>query len=494
MRRRHEAPLVLLLGLLFSLGLLEAGLRLAGQLRYPSPDVQDQANNAPDGSFKVLCVGDSFTAASGTIAWPSQLAELLNTEAASRPVTVINAGLGGTNTHLILKALPVWLDQAQPDLVILLAGTTNQTNYIGFHDYISSRSWTSRLDDWLFNLRIWRLLRYSKSKLTASNGAQALPQQGAEAHYQRLGVRFEQDYLPVPSPSLHDPHFAEGYALLQAGNVSKAKASFQAGMDSLPDEASNYMGMGIAAQDEASPREAIPWFEACLTRAPKDMECTFLLAMALASQPSGADRAEALFLSGIEKDTDMARHQVELARLFLRKGQMERAFTLLESCIESAPRDLSCYETLVRLDGLPAPLQKRVGEILERAAVNSEVAADWLARWREGSGSETTLSDWAREELDQMLVLLESRKIPVILHGYPSAFPMNRILRDLAQERALPYVDHASAIDARVRQGTPRPSLFVPDGHCTREGYGIMAADLAQEIRQGRYLHGRVSP
>lgn len=81
-----------------------------------------------DGSTKrILTLGESTTADLGAIppssSWPRQLERLLKK---NHDVQVINKGDVATNTTAIIKALPGYIDQYQPHIVIAMMGINDQ--------------------------------------------------------------------------------------------------------------------------------------------------------------------------------------------------------------------------------------------------------------------------------------------------------------------------------------------------------------------------------
>jgi hypothetical protein len=51
----------------------------------------------------------------------------------------------------------------------------------------------------------------------------------------------------------------------------------------------------------------------------------------------------------------------------------------------------------------------------------------------------------------------------------------------IAEKHNLPLVRHEKTFEELLKS-CPRERFFIPDGHCTKEGYGVMAENIAQEI------------
>jgi lysophospholipase L1-like esterase len=117
--------LAFLLGLLVCLLLLELGLNLLGLAFLSSQEALNKASLQRNGSYRILCLGDSTTAVGGSDSWPGQLGILLNQDAADskeKGYSVINKGVVLADSSLLLSNLEKELARYDPDLVILMTG------------------------------------------------------------------------------------------------------------------------------------------------------------------------------------------------------------------------------------------------------------------------------------------------------------------------------------------------------------------------------------
>ena len=78
-----------------------------------------------------------------------------------------------------------------------------------------------------------------------------------------------------------------------------------------------------------------------------------------------------------------------------------------------------------------------------------------------------------------MIKLCIANKINLILLEYPEGSCEEMYF--LAQQYNVPLVGYNNAFLKLLRQGL-RDKYFVPDGHCTKEGYGVMAEAIAEEV------------
>lgn len=94
--------------------------------------VEKEPNEINQNSFKIMCIGDSFTEGVGVEkeeAWPNILGGLLNKKNPEE-FEVINAGFSGADPLFMWKAYEESLYQYEPDLFIFLLNTTDINDII----------------------------------------------------------------------------------------------------------------------------------------------------------------------------------------------------------------------------------------------------------------------------------------------------------------------------------------------------------------------------
>ena len=91
------------------------------------------------GEYRILCVGESTTALWHERAYPRQLEEILNSSAANITFSVINKGICSIGTDDIIAALPDYIKQYDPDMVIAMMGINDDWDLARFDDGLWSR-------------------------------------------------------------------------------------------------------------------------------------------------------------------------------------------------------------------------------------------------------------------------------------------------------------------------------------------------------------------
>ncbi|MFH1469100.1 MAG: GDSL-type esterase/lipase family protein [Pseudomonadota bacterium] len=477
-RHRREHLGALGLGLLVFLALLEVGLRLAGAHVYPRPHPTREG-----AGFVILCVGDSFTA--GTVAgdYPRYLGEILTQR--GHPVRVEKAGLGGANSTMVREALPGFLDSSRPDLVVLLAGGSNQTSYYGYSRFMEP-TWRARADDLLFSIRVWRLGRYA---WTALRGREASPTPSPD----------DPEVVEQSAPPFKGDFDRRLAGCLQRDVRSRARgATFEvqyrcveAYLQDNPEDSLGYWALGQLAEQGRSWEEAESAYRTCLARDPEQPAC--LLQLGLVLDRRDETRAEALEL--LQASARLRPHSalvhLALGICYVHARRFDKGVAELMACIEDDPSSKACFDNL----GSIAQTEDQRRAVMARLAgmaPESGLARDYLQAFEAMVSADldpmADLAAWAHADLTQMVAACRAHGAPVVLQDYPNDNRMNAVLREVAMEHDLPFVHQHEAFEALLQAGTLRGDLFEPDGHPNPTGYRRMAEVLADALEQGGVL------
>lgn len=137
-RDARAKVLSLVLGLVFAVLAAEMLLRLTGFVQV----TLQRRHNAFTGDgdqITVLCLGESSTALGGRYAYPYQLEELLEEHGEGRQFEVINGGMPGIDSLVIIHNLKANLERYQPDIVTVQMGINDgEKEFIDLSLYESS--------------------------------------------------------------------------------------------------------------------------------------------------------------------------------------------------------------------------------------------------------------------------------------------------------------------------------------------------------------------
>lgn len=116
-----KASLVIL-GLLVTVVLIEVFLRIGG---FTYSAIQEYSNRIflkKNETYRILCLGESTTARQ----WPKPLEEILNKQNTEISFSVIDKGVIGTNSGIIVSQLRGYIKKYQPDMVISMMGINDE--------------------------------------------------------------------------------------------------------------------------------------------------------------------------------------------------------------------------------------------------------------------------------------------------------------------------------------------------------------------------------
>ena len=85
---------------------------------------------------------------------------------------------------------------------------------------------------------------------------------------------------------------------------------------------------------------------------------------------------------------------------------------------------------------------------------------------------------WIRADLAKAIALCRQSGALVLMHDYPGDEVRRDVLRAIASENGVPFVDHHPTF----RVLTDPEKYFAPDMHCNDLGYGLMARDLLPKV------------
>lgn len=109
-------------GLVLALVALEVTLRAAGTIATWQMERRNAAGHDTGTVVNVLCLGESTTALGGDDSYPARLQLLLDARAGRGRFHVVNAGVPGITTAVVLERLPALLERWRPAIVVTMLG------------------------------------------------------------------------------------------------------------------------------------------------------------------------------------------------------------------------------------------------------------------------------------------------------------------------------------------------------------------------------------
>ncbi len=116
-------------GLFLSLALLEIGLRIGGFVYLAFQEHENRFSLRQKGTYKILCLGESLTAMGGEYSYSRQLENILNQLNIGVKFTVVNQGIPGAKSEVIVSQLEYNLNKYKPDMVVTMMGENDAAVY-----------------------------------------------------------------------------------------------------------------------------------------------------------------------------------------------------------------------------------------------------------------------------------------------------------------------------------------------------------------------------
>ena len=152
--------------------LVEVSLQAAASVRRlgASPAASVRPGLPHDGTYRILCLGESTTAPFyGVVSYVESLGQLLEQRDFGVRFELINAGYVDQHTSFLVQKLPELLAEHDPDMVILMMGINDPLYFDGPESHALPIHWQLRL----LRSRAYRLLRIAAQRLSARTGARA---------------------------------------------------------------------------------------------------------------------------------------------------------------------------------------------------------------------------------------------------------------------------------------------------------------------------------
>lgn len=122
--------ILIFFGVFLSFVVLEVALGLGGVIFLTLQEHRNKISLEQQGTYRILCLGESTTAMGRAYSYPRQLEEILDQyNILGVKFSVINKGTGGSNTSAILDELVDNLNKYKPEMVVTMMGINDNGIY-----------------------------------------------------------------------------------------------------------------------------------------------------------------------------------------------------------------------------------------------------------------------------------------------------------------------------------------------------------------------------
>ncbi|MDD2715464.1 MAG: tetratricopeptide repeat protein [Candidatus Wallbacteria bacterium] len=337
--------------------------------------------------LQILCLGDSYTYGLGVKKgedYPSLLQEYLREKDRTAKYRVINGGLGGINSRVLLNNLPKNLVLYKPDIVAVQVGGQNRMNFTGYSPrdnrlnsfllFVTRYSRVLRLCRMLghniadsgidLKLAIWRGLEEGihfavRLKTVRPEDFKTDPQKiSCSIDYFRLtgevwnlirkkDLNGAGTYLKSKALTEMET-YAQGLLYLVSGNFTQADLVFKEGLRKFPGSCSLAVGQGFAAMEAVHLYKAFNYFMNGLSLDPNDTGAMFGLGFTY-FLTGNQELAELWIRKSLELDPANSWKDYFLGNLYLLKKDSVQAEKCFRDGITARPEMPENYTSLAEI-------------------------------------------------------------------------------------------------------------------------------------------------
>lgn len=502
-------PIVFKLGitffsLIFFLGLLEAGLRITGYFyslnrANSSPSVGSHsitreeergevALSTKEG-YAILCLGDSYTYAGNVPyneTYPSYLQRILTDKYPSKKYSVINGGICEYNSKQVLARLPGFIKKYEPDVVILLVGSSDKFNLAGysFHEKgIKSLFYNSRIYKMfkiiMLNLKakvlIWKARGHmrppAKKNLESVFGIDDFPAEQTRDNF--ITTYFDQrdiidSYSENQSPIEQAWYYYNNDKRQEAIRICEEALKFDPdSVDILCDLAHFYYYI------EEEVRHSPPYSSLDEKRI-QAAEALYNKAFQIAPNSEFVLYHLAHFYYVVGEDY-LFRHKYDLAvELLLKAIKLDPSFYVPYYLLARSQELQSKYDANYIVE-LFQKMVKSNPELKE-----NKLFVKYFSFFQNREEWEEEIDKQLGRNLEGIVNLCQKKGLKVIIQNYPYPYAAaNRALKSITLKYSLPFVDNRTVFKQLVEsKGWATYFHFYNDEHCSTQGYRTIAENI----------------
>ncbi|MEM7203558.1 MAG: GDSL-type esterase/lipase family protein [Planctomycetota bacterium] len=526
-RGRSRAILVLIAVTLGTLLLLETVLQAGAAVVWLSQETPATTATADDRAT-ILCVGDSFTYGAGTtaqeFAYPAQLQSLLR-EGGRDDIGVVSCALPGRNSREALEQLDAQLVRYRPSLVYVMIGRNDQWSkparlelpeYQGGVAAAASVAAAAGRSSFRWEFRTVRLGKWLLGHLRGGGDAgSGLPPGTPPAAAAAPGATVATPATATPAPgAAPDPVVSNPWEAIRMQRPDIARRMWEDALVEQPENPWAHAGLVTACRglgDAAAAEQHVDWLRELVAEKPSapaagalvgalqamgaDHEALEVARAQVEQFPKSAQLWEAIaWVSFQNKDLDTARDAIDRALAHIVNDPGWRANVLRRHSIiwrsQDRQKSLRSYTEALVVGGIfekggwgvPTCTREELREILAEFDVAPEKAKrveQFMAKtlgW-DGSEFEATL----RDHLRQIVEHCRAAGSRPVLMTYPVPFAwVESTVPAVANAQMVPWIHVVPKFVERLA-GADSSDYFVPDGHCSDAGYGMLAQIVAED-------------
>jgi lysophospholipase L1-like esterase len=458
----RKKAIVFLCGIIVGLALLELALYFVGVVEKSQLRKSIESEKSDGNTVRVLCVGDSFVEGVGAPSdqsYPRQLEALLNAGRKEQKYKVINAGLAARNTSLLLEDLPRKIDADRPAVVIILVGGANLWNYKGYKSNRERRGRLVNPSSFFYSVHTFKLAKLLIANVRKKQSNTSSPMFAPPGRDIAANVRMKQDEkhgsVPIPSvdarPGGRDDSNRQGWCYRWSGNFQEAARCFEHSIKNNPDDINSYLGLAIVYRYMQRYAESEICCKKCIQRYPRNSSFYAELGQTYKEVNRYRDALQ-VFERGVLSDPCATEN-----------NNYDLLINLVHDCPDRnvVAEAVSFLLSLRRGMDHPVPLLLNAADLVE-GNIDAEIML------------------WITQDMGTIIRLCRDKQVPVILLNYPGNNTVNHIIGAIAKKYSVPLVDNHTVFSGLWGNDY----YFSADGHCNARGYGVMAKNVYDKLRE----------
>ena len=457
---------LILFGLFLTVIILEIGLRIGGFIILSFQEHRNLQSIQQKGSFHIMCLGESTTQGQ----YPAYLEEILNQSNVGIKFSVIDKGVGGTDTIAILSQLEINLDNYQSDMVITMMGINDDGLHMPCETVPISKTIIV-----LRSLKVYKLTRllwlHTVTKLKEIGlYAQDINDQKDKSKeaYEGLQLKTVTEKKLIPNSSDAFTYVKLGWSYKNQGKFYESEQAFKKALELNPNDAGVYAELGWVYRFQGEPTKAKQLFKKAIKLNPSH-EGGYLGLGWLYKDQNRFLEAEQLLNKAISLNHANEFAFIGLARFYADQRKFLEAEQLLKKAIEFNPNNDSYY-------GCLATIYCEIGKN-ELSNSYSEKASNLRKKYY----NPVTINNYYK-----LKQIIDRRNIKLVCMQYPvrNIEPLKMIFKEEADN--VIFVDNERIFkDAIGKKGYNKyfTDMFGGDfGHCTQKGNKLLAENIANAI------------
>jgi tetratricopeptide (TPR) repeat protein len=503
---------LIFLGILLSLVLLELGLRSGGFIISSIQEFRNRISIQKRGAFRILCLGESTTAGQ----YPFILEEILNQHNLGIKFSVIDRGIPGTNTSVILSQLESNLNKYKPDMVITMMGINDSGSHLPYDDIDISRA-----ANFFKSLRVYKLARLlelhlvnqaSRVKMNRSSDQKKFVKE-KEPNLTWLRESVIQDEKTMQTadslkkaielnPKDYQAYIELGLFYKEWGDFLHAEELFKKAVEINPRESRAYLELGEGYRNQWEFAKAEPLIKRAIELNPQNSRSYIELACIYRAQGRSI-QTEELFKKAIEINPQDERGYIELGCFYRDHGRYFQAERLFKKAIEINPRNAWLYNELGNCYKKQGKVIFRIEEILKKGAElnpDSDIIYAALANLYKEDNKAELMREYYRKADEirskyynpkttnnyrEIKKILDKRGIKLVCVQYPM-LNVASLKKIFEGENGVTFVDNEKIFKGALKKSVYseyfRDNFGGDFGHCTAKGNRLLAENIANTI------------